>query len=408
MHQSLTRQLGYLALGAVLALALTVGFTTLMVSADTATSTGTTTASYVFDAPMTGDQEVPPVSATTSTSTNGTGTTTATTTGHTRIWFDMVNATGSATTTVSMWKLVHIWNGNDITMAHLHCGLPGQNGPVVADLYMDNASSGIDVHGTLVGTSSITQSDIRATTTGCSMPIRNLHELAAAMNAGIIYSNAHSLQFPTGVARGQMMLTSSSTNSSSTSTPGHGMCANNANGWYDGSHVWHSCQSNGGNGGQTCNTMGTSTNGWSGWYDNGGLWHSCNGNGGNGGNSCSNMATSTNSHDWTGWYDRSGTWHSCEGNGGHGGNNCVGAASTSLGWYDVHGTWHACNGGAGGTTTPPTNPPASNVRGLLDRVFDRIRSINGGGSSTPQVSGKVITDRIFESLNHSFGDMFNI
>lgn len=219
MHHLETRQLGYLTLGIVLALALSVGFATLA-AADSATSTtGTTTVSYVFDAELSGANEVPPIVATSSTTTGGMGTTSATTTGHARIWFDMTNATGSATTTVSMWKLIHVWNGNDVTMAHLHCGLPGANGPVVADLFMSNATSGVDVNGTLVGTSSVVQSDIHATTTGCSMPISNLYDLANAMKAGIIYANVHSVQFPAGVARGQMALTSQSSTSTSTSTP---------------------------------------------------------------------------------------------------------------------------------------------------------------------------------------------
>ena len=249
MHQTLTKQLGYLALGVTLALAVSVGFATLAL-ADTASSTsGTTTTTYVFDADLSGANQVPPVSATTSTSTNGMGTTTATTTGHARVWFDMVNASGSSSTTTNFWKTLLVWNGDDITAAHLHCGLPGQSGPVVLDLA--HLSGPTDVNGTLVATSSADQGDLHATTTGCAMPITNFTDLGNAMKAGIIYANVHSVTYPNGVARGQMTLTSQS--SSSTNT---GMCMtnnSNSNGWYDANHIWHSCATNGGNGGYSCN-----------------------------------------------------------------------------------------------------------------------------------------------------------
>ena len=92
-------------------------------------------------------------------------------------------------------------------------------GPVVATLFHTATSSAVDVHGILVGTSTIESDDITATTTGCSMPIRTVTELAAALKAGIIYANVHSVQFPNGVARGQLTLTSSSTSHTSTTTP---------------------------------------------------------------------------------------------------------------------------------------------------------------------------------------------
>ncbi len=213
MQFSNTRQLGILAVGATLALSLMVGFAP-YVRADTATTTGTTTRSYVFDTHLTGENQVPSVAATTSTTTSGL----STTTGHARVWFDMTNATGSATTTTSMWQWLGVWNGDDVTAAHLHCGLPGANGPVVLDMYHPSASS-TDVNGTLVASSTVGASNLHATTTGCSMPITSLTELGNALKAGIIYANVHSLAYPSGVVRGQMMLTSSSSMSTSTTTP---------------------------------------------------------------------------------------------------------------------------------------------------------------------------------------------
>lgn len=217
MHRSTTRQLGYPALGVMLAFTLTVGFASLT-RAQSATTTGTTTTSYVFDTDLTGANQVPPITATTSTSTNGTSTTTATTTGHARIWFDMTSASGTPTTSTMMWQSLHVWNGDDITMAHLHCGLPGANGPIVLDMFHPSASSS-DANGTLVATSSVSVSDLHATSTGCAMPIMNLTDLGNALKAGIIYANAHSLAYPNGIVRAQLTLTSSSSTSTSTTTP---------------------------------------------------------------------------------------------------------------------------------------------------------------------------------------------
>jgi hypothetical protein len=216
MPQSTTRQLGYLALAVVLTLAIVAG-TASLARAQTASSTGTTTASYIFDADLSGANEVPPVTSTSSTST-------ATTTGHQRVWFDTTHASGSPTSTV-MWHVLHVWNGNDIWGAHLHCGLPGQTGPIVVSLFHVPTTSAVDVNGTLVATTSITQSMISATTTGCSMPITNLNDLANALKAGIIYANVHSNQHPSGVARGELSLTASSSTTTpgmATSTPPHG------------------------------------------------------------------------------------------------------------------------------------------------------------------------------------------
>jgi hypothetical protein len=111
------------------------------------------------------------------------------------------------------------------------------------------------------------------------MPITNLNDLAAAMKAGMIYSNVHSVAFPNGVARGQMTLTSqmSTSTSSGCMLSGNGSATS---GWYDGNHVWHSCDGNGGNGGNNCVGAASTSLGW---YDVHGNWHACNGNGGNGG-----------------------------------------------------------------------------------------------------------------------------
>ncbi len=363
MNHTLTRQLGYATLGLAFALVVFGSFATIANAQSATSTTGTTTKTYVFDAHLSGAHEVPPV-ATTSTST-------ASTTGHARVWFDEVTASSSGTTTTSMmWNVLHVWNGNDIFGAHLHCGLPGENGPIVVDLFHTATTSAVDINGTLVGTSTISNGNITATTTGCSMPIRNVGELAAALKAGIIYANVHSVQYPAGVARGQLALTSSSTAHSSTTTPPN-MCTNNpSNGWYDSAGKWHACNSSG-NG--NCTASSTMT----GWYGSNGIWHSC-GNAGNNGN-CTASST-------VGWYDNQGNWHSC-GSGGNNGNGTCPNGRSNQGWYDSNNNWHWCspNGGnnGGGTTTPPIpgfpgglpGGMGSGINGLLGKILGNVQHI---------------------------------
>ena len=100
-----------------------------------------------------------------------------------------------------------VWNGEDITMAHLHCGARGVAGPVVATLMTTTETSGQDVHGVLAAgvlrdTSVVGQG---AATTSCAYNTRNLNDLFAQANAGNIYVNVHSAQYPSGVIRGQLI-----------------------------------------------------------------------------------------------------------------------------------------------------------------------------------------------------------
>ena len=97
-------------------------------------------------------------------------------------------------------------NGNDVTQAHLHCGRPGQNGPVVVFLSALNAQ-GQDVNGVLAhGTRR--NEHIEPGAAACEeligRPINNIASLAAAAFDGLIYANVHTIQNPAGEVRGQL------------------------------------------------------------------------------------------------------------------------------------------------------------------------------------------------------------
>ena len=87
-----------------------------------------------------------------------------------------------------------------ITMAHIHLGQAGQNGDVVANLCGAGstpacASSGVIVTGT------ITTSSLVGPLAGHS-----LGDLIVAMTSGGTYTNVHTMNFPNGEIRGQVLL----------------------------------------------------------------------------------------------------------------------------------------------------------------------------------------------------------
>lgn len=146
-------------------------------------SYGYSSSSIVYEANLTGSEEVPSVAAGTS--------------GSSKITLHSEGNTLAVTLTVL--------NGNDITAAHLHCAPRGVNGPVVAHLFSDSA--GRDVNGTLtslsVGNGNIVDSDC---TSKIGYDIANISDLTRAIKSGHIYVNVHSKQHPDGVARGQLTM----------------------------------------------------------------------------------------------------------------------------------------------------------------------------------------------------------
>jgi hypothetical protein len=118
------------------------------------------------------------------------------------------NTSGSASVTFddnggNMTYSLSVYNGDEITAAHLHCGDPGENGPALVTLFSD--SSGTDVNGSLA-TGSIGDQhihDVDCTNT-IGYDVANVDDLAEAIENGDIYVNTHSQAYPDGVARGQL------------------------------------------------------------------------------------------------------------------------------------------------------------------------------------------------------------
>lgn len=100
-----------------------------------------------------------------------------------------------------------VQNGVGVTQAHLHCGRPGENGPVILFLAPLN-EQGADVNGLLAeGTRGNT--GLEAGAEACEqligMPVRNIASLTAAAFAGLIYANVHTVANPAGEIRGQLV-----------------------------------------------------------------------------------------------------------------------------------------------------------------------------------------------------------
>lgn len=85
-----------------------------------------------------------------------------------------------------------------ITQAHFHCGVEGENGPIIIFLagFHDR---GWDIDGRWLDNVTITDQNIVNTTCGST-----LREVAEAMKDGRIYVNAHSVAHPPGEVRGQV------------------------------------------------------------------------------------------------------------------------------------------------------------------------------------------------------------
>ncbi|MEO1596366.1 MAG: CHRD domain-containing protein [Pseudomonadota bacterium] len=95
----------------------------------------------------------------------------------------------------------------EVTRLHLHCAPAGENGPIAIGLVdlvavsQDNSESVTLDANTIIGTVRNRQfPDAAANACG----IRNLRDLARAINIGFIYWNLHTTAFPAGELRGQV------------------------------------------------------------------------------------------------------------------------------------------------------------------------------------------------------------
>lgn len=144
---------------------------------------------------------------------------------------------------------LNVFNGQAVTMAHLHCGAVGQNGPIVTTLF-GLVPGGFNVNGRLAKFA-LRNANIEPTAQGCSPAINTLTDLVTAVNAGTIYANVHTVAHPTGEIRGQLTTLGSSSVSSSSIKKGlwnvsslscvNGQCSYNVCSSADG-NVCYVCQ----------------------------------------------------------------------------------------------------------------------------------------------------------------------
>ena len=183
-----------------------------LIAAAALTTTAFADTTHTFQATLSGNSDVPAVNSQT--------------TGSIMLTFNNADAmsgsmmNGNMTNGSAMHYTLNAV-GNDITMAHLHCAAAGANGPAIVTLYMMNpqnqatstgsASSsmtmtGVTINGVL-SSGSISNADIKSADcmSKIGSNIYTVSDLANAITNGKIYANIHTVQFPDGAARGQLM-----------------------------------------------------------------------------------------------------------------------------------------------------------------------------------------------------------
>jgi len=136
-------------------------------------------AAELFQARLSGAEEVPPVETDT--------------TGRFEILFDKDALSGEYTLRVA--------SGRRVTQAHFHCAPAGVNGSIIVYL-AGFQEKGWDVDGKWVSNATITDGNITNTGTACGATLEDIVE--AARN-GNVYVNVHSVAKPGGEVRGQLL-----------------------------------------------------------------------------------------------------------------------------------------------------------------------------------------------------------
>lgn len=102
--------------------------------------------------------------------------------------------------------LLQVSGLTNVTGAHLHCALAGENGAIVVPLF---EPQGEEEDGQTNGTlsqGSFTSADIVPPddTEVCGVPLNNVASLAHAIREGLVYVNVHTEANPEGEIRGQI------------------------------------------------------------------------------------------------------------------------------------------------------------------------------------------------------------
>ena len=144
------------------------------------TTTSVFAAQQKFTAKLSGDQQVPPIQ----TSASGIA------------WFKPMQD--------NIWFKVNVTDIQGVTMAHIHSGKQGENGPPGVPLYKSETPSG-QMSGVLA------KGNITADTFQGPMAGKQISDLITAMQNGETYVNIHTQQNPDGEIRGQIMMSNSTT-----------------------------------------------------------------------------------------------------------------------------------------------------------------------------------------------------
>ena len=97
-------------------------------------------------------------------------------------------------------------NINNVTQAHIHCGPPGLNGPIVVWLYPSTPPA-VLIPGNTTGELNEDVADNadvipRTTSTACPGGVANLADVVAKLRSGGAYANVHTQALPGGEVRG--------------------------------------------------------------------------------------------------------------------------------------------------------------------------------------------------------------
>jgi len=115
---------------------------------------------------------------------------------------DVVVRFDAALTEVDVTLMVR--GGANVTGAHFHCALPGENGPLVFGLFSPGplVFDGRRADGVLIN-ADFSEADCKPAEI-IGRPVNNIAALAFAMHEGLIYANVHTTENPAGEVRGQM------------------------------------------------------------------------------------------------------------------------------------------------------------------------------------------------------------
>ena len=99
-------------------------------------------------------------------------------------------------------------NIENVTQAHIHCGLPDQNGPIIVWLY-PSAPPATLIPGTsngVLNSGTATSADVfpRASSTACPGGVADFADVIEKLRTGGAYVNVHTVLFPPGEIRGQV------------------------------------------------------------------------------------------------------------------------------------------------------------------------------------------------------------